>query len=756
MVRLFLFTLLAAACPAQDHWSYLTYFGGAGSENIQFMTGDGAGGTYLAGETSSVGPPFSDESPGYLSVSAVFLARLDPAGQLIFAKVLGYGSASALAVDAAGNAFFAGNIRVTNGFTTPGVFQPEATSAQAFLAKFAPSGEKLFATYFGSQNGVQTRSMTVDPDGRPIFCGNAVSSAVPLTPSTLFAPEGRNQSAFCAQLTADGASLVFSTLLAKPTPVLSAVSFPNSAVLLPDGLLAVAGATYDPAFSSHFAPRPEEPGRSLYVAPRGGPFLNLPKAPWASVISVQTVGNEAFVGTENAGAWVSPDGGETWRQLPGSPPGPLVAHPLATRFLCVYTVNQAFCSRDGGSTWQSNGIFTGQITLVPDPRYEGGFFVTNTQAFSRPNYVALAAPPPPLPLREVPQWIAASPNGDRILAVVSRGLLLSVDRGATFQKLSDNIFRAAVAPGDPNRLYAIKAARLSTRESRIIRSDDGGVTWSDATPDEPFTFIRDLIVDPVNADTLYLLSGPAAAYRSTDAGASWHLWTPPGLDNIGVLSLHFDNRDRIWIGCVQSAHGFFLKLKMDSPEITWGRMLGGAGISRLRADAAGRLSFLGATFGTDLPVTSPSLMPRTRGSASFIGVMNPAGELESLRYIGAQTNAFDLSPDGAVHLAATAVPADLGEIEDVRGSFAGGASDAVWLTLSPTLDHITKAVWLGGDAADSVTAILAGPGESVRLAGSTTSRNLPVTPSAQQPKISLYEQSLVGSDGFFAIALRSQ
>ena len=754
-MRLVLVTLLAAVCQAQGNWSYLTYLGGSGSESIRAVSSDGAGGTFVAGETYSIGPPFSAQDPGIRSVPSVFVARIDAAGQMVFAKVLGDGSASALAVDADGNAFVSGTIRVAPDFTTPGVFQPEAVSSQAFVAKISPSGDKLFATYFGSQNGVQIRTLTLDADGRPIFCGSAIGGSAPLTPSSLFQPEGRNYAAFCAQLNSDGASLVFSTLLGKPSTGLGGYTATNSAAVDIEGNLVVAGVTNDSEFGSAFAPQSEDRRRSLYRSRSGEPYQSAGVLRFGSVASIQSVGNEIFVGTEINGAWVSPDGGDTWRQIRGAPSGALVAHPVATRFLCVYFSNSGSCSRDGGSTWQPLGIFSGQITLVPDPRVEGGFFRTSSQPFSRFGYLALGAPAPPTNLSSIPQWLSINAAGDRILAVDSNSLLLSEDRGATFRKLSDNVSRAAEAPGAPHRLYATRFARFPARDSLVVKSDDGGVTWINTTLDEPFTFLRQLIVDPSDPNIVYVVAG-TGAYRSINGGASWHLWTPHGLDNAGVQTIHFDDQDRAWVGTVQSFNGFLLKLKIDKPAILWGAMLGGAGgghIDNVRVDAYGRIFFTGFTFGTDLPVTGRDLAPRRRGGVGFAGVFERTGELGKLRHIGLPPTGFDLSADGSMHLAATAVAADLGEVEDMRGRFAGGASDAVWLVLPPDLDRVIRATWLGGDGADTAGAIVAGRDGKVRLVGSTLSRNLPVTQDALQREFTLYGgEYLIGGEGFFAIA----
>ena len=312
--------LLAVACQAQGTWPYLTYFGGSGSENISAVSSDGNGGTFIAGTTSSVGPPFSTANEGYRSASSVFLTRIDASGQPVFTKLLGDGSLSALAVDADGNALLTGTIRVAPDFTTPGSFQPEASSAQAFVAKFTPSGDKLFATYFGSQNGVRIYTLTLDAEGRPIFCGSASGGSAPLTPSSLFQFEGRNAAPFCAQLTADGSGLVLSTLLSKPSANQISITTPLSADLDAEGRLIVGGSTSDSEFGVALDPQFEDRRRTLFRSRKGDRFEGIGGSRLGHVVSVQRIGKEVFVGTASNGAWVSPDGGDTWRQIPGALP----------------------------------------------------------------------------------------------------------------------------------------------------------------------------------------------------------------------------------------------------------------------------------------------------------------------------------------------------------------------------------------------------------------------------------------------------
>lgn len=756
-MRFLWIALAAAVCQAQQRWPYLTYFGGLGSESIRFVSSDGAGGSIVAGETFSIGPPFSDQPPGWRTAPYVFVARFDAAGQLIFMKVLGDGSLGAMAVDADSATFVAGSIRVSSDFATPGVFQSEATGTQAFVAKISSSGEKQFATYFGTQGAVQIRTMAIDAQSRPLYCGAAIwSSAVPLTSSTLFPAEGRNPAGFCAQLTADGASLVFSTLLGKPSAVSLNTTSPATAALDMEGNLVVAGSTAVSEFGSGLAPQSQDRRRSIYWSQNGEPYQSAGGTRFGTVMSVQTIGNDVFVGTQSSGVWTSPDGGGTWRQFAGAPfSGSLSVHPAATRFMCVAFLNQVSCSQDGGSNWQFPRIIANGLTLVPDPRVEGGFFVTTDQPSRQFTYLALGSSPPATNLQILPQWLSINSSGDRILAITDRRLMVSEDRGATFRMVADNIARVAAAPGAPQRLYAARAFYFSGQQSIIIRSDDGGANWTDTALDETFSFLREVVVDPSSPDIVYVVAA-SGAYRSTNAGASWELWTPPGLDNVAVQTIHFDGKNRVWVGTAMIANGFLLKLRIDKPAIVWGTLLGGAGggsTSGIRLDAAGRILFTGSTLGFDLPVTGDDHAPRRRAINGIVGRYEATGELGVLRYAGVAAPGFDRSEDGSIHLAVTAIPADLGAVEETWGSFGGGASDVVWLVLSPELDRVVRATWLGGSGADTASAISAGADGKVRLVGSTVSRNLPVSADALQREFTLFGgEQQIGGEGFLAIA----
>src|SRR5262249_57005101 len=89
---------------------------------------------------------------------------IDPV--LSYSTYFGSGSGddtiTAVAVDAAGNAYVAGNTSAADLPTTPGVLQPVASSGGAFVAKFNPAGTDLLdAPHLGGR-----RSYIIKGPGR--------------------------------------------------------------------------------------------------------------------------------------------------------------------------------------------------------------------------------------------------------------------------------------------------------------------------------------------------------------------------------------------------------------------------------------------------------------------------------------------------------------------------------------------------------------------------------------------------------------
>ncbi len=193
-----------------------------------------------------------------------------------------------------------------------------------------------------------------------------------------------------------------------------------------------------------------------------------------------------------------------------------------------------FRSRDGGQTWQKvlyKDENTGGSDVEMDPSNPDVLYASRCEARQGP-------------------WEDANSYGG-----AGGGLFKSTDGGATWHKLTKGLpedvvqISAAIAPGNPSRLYATLA---TIHELGIYRSDDGGENWYRVTTDRrPAMRIGggDLPVpkvDPKNPDVVYSTS--TVAWRSADGGKTWtgirgapggddyqNIWINPNDPNIIIL-----------------------------------------------------------------------------------------------------------------------------------------------------------------------------------------------------------------------------
>ena len=239
---LFFSMLLSGAAFAQGSYlSYSTYLGGDGEDIVHAVATDSAGNVYLAGETTSSNFPVTagafqtkrGNSPGTIFgfegqyLPNAFVAKLSPAGQILWATYLGgslLDAALGIAVDAKGSPYVLGYSYSPDFPTTPGAYQTTAPlSNRAFVAKFTPDGSSLAYSTFLSGSMVQIgytpggillsavspSAIAVDANGNAFIGGSS-------NPSTLHPTAGaysNSGSAFVAELDASGSTLAFVTYL---------------------------------------------------------------------------------------------------------------------------------------------------------------------------------------------------------------------------------------------------------------------------------------------------------------------------------------------------------------------------------------------------------------------------------------------------------------------------------------------------------------------------------------------------------------
>jgi photosystem II stability/assembly factor-like uncharacterized protein len=251
------------------------------------------------------------------------------------------------------------------------------------------------------------------------------------------------------------------------------------------------------------------------------------------------------------GVYRSTDGGTTWTQagLAGSdrigrlaidPTNPSRIFAAATGSLFVPGgVRGLYRTNDGGTSWQlvlggANGT-TGAIDVAVDP--------------ANPNRVFAA------------MWDHRRQPQGRTYGGVGSGLFRSTDGGATWTRLagglpasSTNLGRmgVAIAPNNPNRLYAI-AANTTGNFSGFWTSTDGGTTWTRITNTSFLSASQSTFgwwfgriwVDPAASQHVWVAG--VQILESTNAGGTWIRNTTVHADQHGFV---FDPRvaGRVFLG----------------------------------------------------------------------------------------------------------------------------------------------------------------------------------------------------------------
>jgi uncharacterized protein (TIGR03437 family) len=223
--------------------SYATYLGGSGSDGVTSVKVDSAGNLYVAGYTSSANLQATGSLQGYkgfvasgqfLDTGDAFVAKYSIAGKLLYLTYLGGAkddAAMALALDAAGNAYIAGDTASADFPVTAGAYQTKFGGAvqdyfysrgDVFVVKLSPDGSKiLYGTYIGGSMNDGAWGMAVDGSGNVTVVGDTISTDFPTTANAISRTYrgAANQAidttgdGFLARLNATGSALLYSTYL---------------------------------------------------------------------------------------------------------------------------------------------------------------------------------------------------------------------------------------------------------------------------------------------------------------------------------------------------------------------------------------------------------------------------------------------------------------------------------------------------------------------------------------------------------------
>ena len=195
---LLLLAVCASAQTTRSGLTWSTYLGGDSEDIAAAVAIDSQGSVYVAGSTVSSNFPVTNgtlqtKQAGTASfyfflgqqVTDAFVSKVDAKGNFVYSTYLGGSgtdAATAIAVDAQGNAYVAGTTSSADFPVTAGAFQKSAVFAgsqrsHAFVEKLNPSGSGLLYSTFLAGNGSDgAQGIAVDAAGNVYVTGNTTSS----------------------------------------------------------------------------------------------------------------------------------------------------------------------------------------------------------------------------------------------------------------------------------------------------------------------------------------------------------------------------------------------------------------------------------------------------------------------------------------------------------------------------------------------------------------------------------------------------
>ena len=201
---------------------YSTFLGGTGTDVASGLALDTSGNAYVVGSTNSTDFPLKNQIVS--ETTGGFVTALSSNGStLIYSTYLGKGPkdfASAVAVDASGNAYVTGGTQSPNFTTTTGVIQPTCGTDtncngafyDAFVCKILPTGGRfLYSTFLGGDSNDQGLAIAIDSAGDAYVTGSTSSAQFPLTKN--LQAYGGGLDAFVTELNPDATARIYSTYL---------------------------------------------------------------------------------------------------------------------------------------------------------------------------------------------------------------------------------------------------------------------------------------------------------------------------------------------------------------------------------------------------------------------------------------------------------------------------------------------------------------------------------------------------------------
>ena len=378
---------------------YGTFLGGTSHEIGAGIAVDAAGNAYIVGTTQS--PDFTttagafDRTGAASTVSDVFVTKLNATGTaLVYSTFIGgsdFDFGRTIAIDAAGNAYIAGQTKSANFPTTKGAFDrtfgippncPRCTvdNYDAFVTKLNAAGSALaYSTFLGGASDIDDAlGIAVDAAGSAYVTGETASADFPITAGAFRTTRNAGApDAYVTKLNPAGSALVYSTFLGGTQVdfgVRIAVDASNNAYVLGN-----TSSTDFPTTAGAFDTS-QNGGFDIFVAKLNAAgsalvystFLGGAGFDSAGGLAIDTAGN-AYVsgGTSSADYPVTPGAFQTVSQSSGGGGG-FVTKLNATGSALVYSTFLGDAGVSGialtpaGNVWATGGTTSLTFPTTPD------------------------------------------------------------------------------------------------------------------------------------------------------------------------------------------------------------------------------------------------------------------------------------------------------------------------------------------------------------------------------------------------------
>ena len=734
---------------------YSTFVGGGSSYTYpQAIAIDSSNNAYIAGYTYAADfPTVSAAIPAYHGNSDGFITKLNPAGTaLVYSTYVGgsgYDEFYGIAVDGSGAAWVTGQSNSTDFPTMTATQGASGGNYDAVVVKLSASGTLAFSTYLGGPNTDSGRAVALDGSGNAYVTGYALAG-FPTTSSVVATTNQGSFDGFVAKYSSSG-SLLYSTYLGG-----SGADYAYGIASDSGGNAYVTGLTYS---AQGFKGAPI--GGAQSVAGGGGDAFAAKLNPTATAISYFTfiggsqydVGHQiavdasgnAFVAGETSSVDLAASPGAYQSTLFGATNG-FVAKLNSSGSAFTYktyigsnrtdSLNGLALEASSGSVYLAGATDGNQFPSM-NP-LQASLPGTSTSALFQSVNSGASYTPIDSGLRGTVNSISPDPTLGTIVASTDVGIFKTTNGGGNWA-MQSSISTVALSrsPAAPNTIYAVNgsSAYKSTDSGStwsftgslgsccsydvvadpqtanivyafyqnyglgVLKSIDGGVTWSAVNTGLPSLTIQSMVAG--SDDALYVALSSGGIYKSTNQGGSWTA-TPTGLP-----SPFFPNTIAI------SASSPSVLYVADSVNV-YKSANGGSSWAITAAVPNGSIATIGVSPQNSQVVYSssffsPVVYTSPDGGSSWNAASTGLGN--------ATPNQFVFTPGNGTQLFALAA-----------------VTSASWIAkLNPAGGALVYSTFLGGSGGGYLGAVATNGAGDAFLAGYTYSSDFPISQAAYQP-----------------------